>query len=139
MRAQARGGPCPPLAESFPSCPQRTLLEAAVESVYVTSAGVGRLVQPYYQQVGRIVRDHEECKLEKLKALQGTCPLWGGRGRELNKLGVQGRMGCQAVQVSLLEIVCCSAFICSCNPCFMPPRLSKRHLESIWVQHSRVC
>ncbi|XP_053778343.1 evC complex member EVC isoform X3 [Desmodus rotundus] len=50
---------------------KRTLLEAAVESVYVTSAGVGRLVQPYYQQAGRVVRDHEERRLEQLRALQG--------------------------------------------------------------------
>ncbi|XP_045689985.1 ellis-van Creveld syndrome protein isoform X2 [Phyllostomus hastatus] len=50
---------------------KRTLLEAAVESVYVTSAGVARLVQPYYQQVGGAVRDHAERKLEQLRALQG--------------------------------------------------------------------
>ncbi|KAM5337102.1 evC complex member EVC isoform 2-T2 [Glossophaga mutica] len=50
---------------------KRTLLEAAVESVYVTGAGVRRLVQPYYQQVRRVARDHEERRLEQLRALQG--------------------------------------------------------------------
>lgn len=50
---------------------KRTLLEAAVESVYVTSAGVGRLVQAYYQQVGRAMRDHAERRLERLETLQG--------------------------------------------------------------------
>ncbi|XP_054438204.1 evC complex member EVC [Pteronotus mesoamericanus] len=50
---------------------KRTLLEAAVESVYVTSAGVGRLVRAYYQQLGRVLRDHEERKLEQLRTLQG--------------------------------------------------------------------
>ncbi|XP_036901960.1 ellis-van Creveld syndrome protein isoform X1 [Sturnira hondurensis] len=50
---------------------KRMLLEAAVESVYVTSAGVRQLVQPYYQQVHRAVRDHEEHRLEQLRALQG--------------------------------------------------------------------
>ncbi|ELK28131.1 Ellis-van Creveld syndrome protein [Myotis davidii] len=50
---------------------QRTLLEAAVESVYVTSAGVGRLVQAYDQQVGRAMRDHTERRLEHMETLQG--------------------------------------------------------------------
>ncbi|XP_041608591.1 ellis-van Creveld syndrome protein isoform X1 [Vulpes lagopus] len=50
---------------------KRTLMEAAVESVYVTSAGVSRLVQAYSQQIGRVMQDHEERKLEHLKALQG--------------------------------------------------------------------
>ncbi|XP_059531950.1 evC complex member EVC isoform X2 [Myotis daubentonii] len=50
---------------------KRTLLEAAVESVYVTSAGVGRLVQAYDQQAGRAMRDHAERRLEHLETLQG--------------------------------------------------------------------
>ncbi|XP_032961436.1 evC complex member EVC isoform X1 [Rhinolophus ferrumequinum] len=50
---------------------KRTLLEAAVESVYVTSASIGRLVQAYYQQTGRVLQDHEDCKLQHLKALRG--------------------------------------------------------------------
>ncbi|XP_027400810.1 ellis-van Creveld syndrome protein isoform X4 [Bos indicus x Bos taurus] len=50
---------------------KRTLMEAAVESVYVTSPGIGRLVQAYYQQVGRVMQDHEERRLQHLKTLQG--------------------------------------------------------------------
>ncbi|XP_061048071.1 evC complex member EVC isoform X5 [Eubalaena glacialis] len=50
---------------------KRTLMEATVESVYVTSAGVGRLVHAYYQQIRRAMQDHEERKLHHLKALQG--------------------------------------------------------------------
>uniref|UniRef100_A0A2K5K496 EvC ciliary complex subunit 1 n=1 Tax=Colobus angolensis palliatus TaxID=336983 RepID=A0A2K5K496_COLAP len=50
---------------------KRTLMETAVESVYVTSTGVSRLVQAYYQQIGRIMEDHEERKLQHLKTLQG--------------------------------------------------------------------
>ncbi|XP_023375952.1 ellis-van Creveld syndrome protein, partial [Pteropus vampyrus] len=50
---------------------RRTLLEAAAESVYVTSAGVGRLVQAYYQQVGGVMGDHEDRQLQHLKTLQG--------------------------------------------------------------------
>lgn len=50
---------------------KRTLLEAAVESVYVTSAGVGRLVQAYYQQVGRVLQEHGERRLQQLRSLQG--------------------------------------------------------------------
>ncbi|XP_057562217.1 evC complex member EVC isoform X4 [Hippopotamus amphibius kiboko] len=49
----------------------RTLMEAAVESVYVTSTGVDRLVNAYYQQIGRAMQDHEERKLQHLKTLQG--------------------------------------------------------------------
>ncbi|XP_036083376.1 ellis-van Creveld syndrome protein isoform X2 [Rousettus aegyptiacus] len=50
---------------------KRTLLEAATESVYVTSAGVGRLVQAYYQQVGGVMGDHEDRQLQHLRTLQG--------------------------------------------------------------------
>lgn len=50
---------------------KRTLLEAAVESVYVTSAGVGRLTRAYYQQVGRVMQAHEDRRLEQLQTLQG--------------------------------------------------------------------
>ncbi|XP_059743333.1 evC complex member EVC isoform X4 [Bos taurus] len=50
---------------------KRRLMEAAVESVYVTSPGIGRLVQAYYQQVGRVMQDHEERRLQHLKTLQG--------------------------------------------------------------------
>ncbi|XP_050648049.1 evC complex member EVC isoform X3 [Macaca thibetana thibetana] len=50
---------------------KRTLMETAAESVYVTSAGVSRLVQAYYQHIGRIMEDHEERKLQHLKTLQG--------------------------------------------------------------------
>ncbi|XP_045627287.1 ellis-van Creveld syndrome protein isoform X3 [Ursus americanus] len=50
---------------------KRTLMEAAVESVYVTSAGVGRLVHAYYQQIGKVMQDHEERTLQHRKTLQG--------------------------------------------------------------------
>ncbi|XP_033283741.1 evC complex member EVC isoform X3 [Orcinus orca] len=50
---------------------KRTLMEAAVESIYVTSAGVGRLVHAYYQQIRRAMQDHEERKRHHLKTLQG--------------------------------------------------------------------
>ncbi|XP_049742482.1 evC complex member EVC isoform X2 [Elephas maximus indicus] len=47
-----------------------SLMEAAVESVYVTSAGVSRLVQVYYQQVEKVMQDHEERRLQQLRTLQ---------------------------------------------------------------------
>ncbi|XP_070314233.1 evC complex member EVC isoform X3 [Odocoileus virginianus] len=50
---------------------KRTLMEAAVESVYVTSPGISRLVQAYHQQIGRVMRDHEERRLQHLKVLHG--------------------------------------------------------------------
>ncbi|KAM9237906.1 evC complex member EVC isoform 2-T2 [Dugong dugon] len=48
-----------------------SLMEAAVESVYVTSAGVSQLVQVYYQQIGKVMPDHEERRLQQLRTLQG--------------------------------------------------------------------
>ncbi|XP_027801055.2 evC complex member EVC [Marmota flaviventris] len=48
-----------------------TLVETVVESVYATRAGVSPLVQAYYQQVGRVMQDQEERKLQLLKTLQG--------------------------------------------------------------------
>ncbi|KAM6150886.1 evC complex member EVC isoform 2-T2 [Erethizon dorsatum] len=50
---------------------KRTLVETAVESVYVTRAGVGRLAQAHYQRLGRAAQDHAERTLEQLKTLQG--------------------------------------------------------------------
>ncbi|XP_007953962.1 ellis-van Creveld syndrome protein [Orycteropus afer afer] len=47
------------------------LMEAAVESVYVTSGSVSRLVQAYYQQIGKVMQNHKEKRLQQLKALQG--------------------------------------------------------------------
>ncbi|XP_074848575.1 evC complex member EVC isoform X3 [Carettochelys insculpta] len=46
------------------------LIEAVVESVYVTSNGVERLVQSYYQQIERIMDGHDNRKLQQLKSLQ---------------------------------------------------------------------
>ncbi|XP_048704860.2 evC complex member EVC isoform X5 [Caretta caretta] len=46
------------------------LIEATVESVYVTSNGVNRLVQSYYQQIEKIMDGHEDRKLQQLKSLQ---------------------------------------------------------------------
>ncbi|CAH2299791.1 ellis-van Creveld syndrome isoform X1 [Pelobates cultripes] len=43
------------------------LVEAAVESVYVTSSGVSKLVQNYNQNLQRILQDHEEAKLKQMK------------------------------------------------------------------------
>lgn len=50
---------------------KRTLVETVVESVYVTGASVGRLVQVYEQCAGRLLQDHEEQLLHHLKTLQG--------------------------------------------------------------------
>ncbi|XP_074879043.1 evC complex member EVC isoform X3 [Buteo buteo] len=46
------------------------LVEAAVESVYGTSNNINRLVQNYYQQLGKITEDYEGKKLQQLKSLQ---------------------------------------------------------------------
>uniref|UniRef100_A0A7M4FT03 EvC ciliary complex subunit 1 n=1 Tax=Crocodylus porosus TaxID=8502 RepID=A0A7M4FT03_CROPO len=45
------------------------LTESAVESVYVTISGVNRVVQSYYQQIGKIMGDYEDKKLQQLKSL----------------------------------------------------------------------
>lgn len=54
---------------------QERLVEAAVESVYGTSNNINRLVQNYYQQLGKITEDYEGKKLQQLKSLQGTYDL----------------------------------------------------------------
>ncbi|XP_054247574.1 evC complex member EVC [Indicator indicator] len=46
------------------------LVEAAVESVYGTSNNISRLVQNYYQQLGKITESYEGKKLQQLKSLQ---------------------------------------------------------------------
>ncbi|XP_061235758.1 evC complex member EVC isoform X2 [Neopsephotus bourkii] len=46
------------------------LVEAAVESVYGTSNNIDRLVQNYYQELGKITEGYEEKKLQQLKSLQ---------------------------------------------------------------------
>ncbi|KAM6268109.1 evC complex member EVC isoform 4-T4 [Spheniscus humboldti] len=46
------------------------LVEAAVESVYGTSNNINRLVQNYYQQIGKITEGYERKKLQQLKSLQ---------------------------------------------------------------------
>ncbi|KAM4854728.1 evC complex member EVC isoform 2-T2 [Thomomys bottae] len=48
-----------------------TLAQAVAESVYVTSTSVGHLVQAHDQRIRRVVQDHEEGVLRRLKALQG--------------------------------------------------------------------
>ncbi|XP_025051149.1 ellis-van Creveld syndrome protein isoform X1 [Alligator sinensis] len=45
------------------------LTESAVESVYVTISGVNRVVQSYYQQIGKIMGEYEDKKLQQLKSL----------------------------------------------------------------------
>uniref|UniRef100_A0A8C6QCR7 EvC ciliary complex subunit 1 n=2 Tax=Nannospalax galili TaxID=1026970 RepID=A0A8C6QCR7_NANGA len=50
---------------------KKTLVETVVESVYVTSASVGHLVQAHYQRVRRLLQRHEEQVLQCLKSLQG--------------------------------------------------------------------
>ncbi|KFU93742.1 Ellis-van Creveld syndrome protein, partial [Chaetura pelagica] len=49
---------------------KKRLVEAAVESVYGTSNNINRLVQNYYQQLGRITEVYEGKKLQQLKSLQ---------------------------------------------------------------------
>ncbi|NXI50825.1 EVC protein, partial [Chloroceryle aenea] len=46
------------------------LVEAAVESVHGTSNNINKLVQNYYQQLGKITEGYEGKKLQQLKALQ---------------------------------------------------------------------
>uniref|UniRef100_A0A674HSW3 EvC ciliary complex subunit 1 n=1 Tax=Taeniopygia guttata TaxID=59729 RepID=A0A674HSW3_TAEGU len=46
------------------------LVESAVESVYGTSNNINRVVQNYYQQLGKITEGYEGKKLQHLKSLQ---------------------------------------------------------------------
>ncbi|XP_030802979.1 ellis-van Creveld syndrome protein [Camarhynchus parvulus] len=49
---------------------QERLVESAVESVYGTSNNISRLVQNYYQQLGKVTEEYEGKKLQHLKSLQ---------------------------------------------------------------------
>lgn len=51
---------------------QERLVDSAVESVYGTSNNINRLVQNYYQQLGKITEGYEGKKLQHLKSLQGS-------------------------------------------------------------------
>ncbi|NXG46419.1 EVC protein, partial [Psilopogon haemacephalus] len=68
------------------------LVEAAVESVYGTSNNISRLVQKYYQQLGKITEGYEGKKLQQLKSLQAE------RG-ERNRLRMK-----QEVELALKEL-----------------------------------
>ncbi|NXO00286.1 EVC protein, partial [Rhinopomastus cyanomelas] len=46
------------------------LVEAAVESVYGTSNNINRLVQNYYQRLGKITEGYEDRKLQQMRSLQ---------------------------------------------------------------------
>ncbi|KAM5193454.1 evC complex member EVC isoform 1-T3 [Mantella aurantiaca] len=48
------------------------LLEAAVESVYITSGNMNNLVQSYYQSTEQILKDYEKEKSKQLKAIKGN-------------------------------------------------------------------
>ncbi|XP_029447054.1 ellis-van Creveld syndrome protein isoform X2 [Rhinatrema bivittatum] len=47
------------------------LIDATLESVYVTSNSVNRLVHSYYQKLEQILESYEQEKLKRLKGLQG--------------------------------------------------------------------
>ncbi|XP_067412512.1 evC complex member EVC isoform X2 [Emydura macquarii macquarii] len=68
------------------------LIEAAVESVYVTSTGVNRLVQNYYQQIGKIMDGHEDRKLQQLKSLQERTESNRLRKKQENEQTVKEKM-----------------------------------------------
>ncbi|XP_021486382.1 evC complex member EVC isoform X5 [Meriones unguiculatus] len=90
---------------------KRTLVETVVESVYVTSTGVSRLVQAYYQGIGKLLQTHKKQLLQRLKTLQGerinAYKLW--KKREFGDLpsGSQtadgSRGASQAVQQRMLS------------------------------------
>ncbi|NXP15885.1 EVC protein, partial [Thinocorus orbignyianus] len=61
------------------------LVEAAVESVYGTSSNINRLVQNYYQQLGKITEVYEGKKLQQLKSLQER----GERNRQKKKQEIE--------------------------------------------------
>ncbi|XP_078534613.1 evC complex member EVC [Lissotriton helveticus] len=46
------------------------LVETAVESVYVTSNGVKRLVQSFYEEIEGILQNYEQGKVKRLKTVQ---------------------------------------------------------------------
>ncbi|KAM4710276.1 evC complex member EVC [Discoglossus pictus] len=60
------------------------LLEAAVESVYVTGIGVNKLVQNYNQNIQKIIKTYEEEKSRQLRAVRDNAEL--NKKRRKNEL-----------------------------------------------------
>ncbi|XP_065591869.1 evC complex member EVC isoform X1 [Cyrtonyx montezumae] len=60
------------------------LVEAAVESVYGTSNNISRLVENYYQQVGKITEVYEGKKLQQLKSFRERSERYRLRKKEVN-------------------------------------------------------
>ncbi|KAJ7410607.1 Ellis-van Creveld syndrome protein [Willisornis vidua] len=65
------------------------LVEAAVESVYGTSNNISRLVQNYYQQLGKITEGYEGKKLQQLKSLQERNERIRLKKKEKNELALK--------------------------------------------------
>lgn len=55
---------------------QERLVEAAVESVYVTSNSINKIVQNYNQSIEQILKEHEKEKSKQLKAIKGKILAW---------------------------------------------------------------
>uniref|UniRef100_A0A8C5LTD3 EvC ciliary complex subunit 1 n=1 Tax=Leptobrachium leishanense TaxID=445787 RepID=A0A8C5LTD3_9ANUR len=49
------------------------LAEAAVESVYVTSSSINKIVRSYNQNLEQILHEYEEAKSKQIKAVRGNC------------------------------------------------------------------
>ncbi|XP_069712431.1 evC complex member EVC isoform X2 [Phaenicophaeus curvirostris] len=67
------------------------LVEAAVESVYGTRNNINRLVQNYYQELGKIIEGYEEKKLQQLKTLQERDERNKLRKKQGNELALKER------------------------------------------------
>ncbi|XP_054994337.1 evC complex member EVC isoform X2 [Sorex araneus] len=70
LLGQARHAATRSRAKDRDDC-KTALVEAAVESVYVTSTGVERLVRAYEQQLGAVMQEHQGRTLLRLQGLRG--------------------------------------------------------------------
>ncbi|XP_012579501.1 PREDICTED: ellis-van Creveld syndrome protein [Condylura cristata] len=91
-----------------PRATGRVLLEAAVESVYVTGDGARRLAQAYAQQVRRVMQAHEERRLRLPEPLLQGRPTAAGAAGTVCGSGVPLLLGCNvAVTISgVLPVTC---------------------------------
>ncbi|XP_053314242.1 evC complex member EVC [Spea bombifrons] len=66
------------------------LVEAAVESVYVTNSGVNKLVLNYNQNIEKLLMDHDEAKQRQLESVRDNVEVARHRSKqELSTIGIK--------------------------------------------------
>ncbi|XP_075425715.1 evC complex member EVC isoform X2 [Ascaphus truei] len=83
------------------------LVEAAVESVYVTSNSVNRLVESYNRNIEQIFKDCEEEKSKQLREVKGMAKINKQKNQhELSTLSSKEKLSCQPANSDLHKRLC---------------------------------